>query len=439
MSRVVVVAAFLLASTASGAPAQRTRSEPPAAPARGAATAAPQHAFGADYLAERYGISREDASNRIRLQQEIAELVSQLKRGDDPDFAGIWIAHEPVFRIYIAYTDPSDRKLLQLRIDPKIRQFVKLVKRDKSRKQAQSEAEAIVQAVRGAGVQDFAASVEEDSGDVTLEVPTAADRDKAVQAIGGPKPHIKIVVKPIAKPTAPPVGVQPGDYIEGGHYYWQTPYLTGMTEAQKEAAKGCTFAFQATFGGKLGILTAGHCRPGPDGSGYWHAINGHWVELPVPTIARWADGTKYDFQFHEITGYSRSNWVYYFNQASVVGLPQTGWVQATSKVGYYGQTKGMVACKSGRVTGITCGQITSGNYYYNGAWGWIRVYRASGQFLGQSGDSGGAVFSDATKGQQVAAYGILTAAQPIGGGASEMVYTPIDYMEDYGVALVLTP
>ncbi len=44
------------------------------------------------------------------------------------------------------------------------------------------------------------------------------------------------------------------------------------------------------LGTTQGILTAGHCNPGSpsgtSGTAYWHAINGHWVQLPVPTIAR---------------------------------------------------------------------------------------------------------------------------------------------------------
>jgi len=237
-----------------------------------------------------------------------------------------------------------------------------------------------------------------------------------------------IVIKAIAKPTAGPVGVVNGDYMDGGHYFWQQ-------RASDEASKGCTVAFQATYQGRLGMLTAGHCNPGPDGSGYWHAINGHWVEILAPLIARWAYGTKYDFQWHDINGYAPSNAVYYFNQASVVGLPASGWVRVNGTVGYYGQTKGMTSCKSGRVTGITCGLITSGNYYYNGASGWIRVFRASGQFLAKVGDSGSGVFSDAAQSSSVKAYGILSAAQSFSDGSSEMVYSPIDYIGPWGIVV----
>lgn len=422
--RLVIV---LLAAAAHPALAQQevpAPAAPPAAPA-GAAGSSPA----AQFLADQYGISLAEATERAQLQDAIAELVAQVKRDNDSELGSIWVEHTPVFRINISYVTPDDRKLVKYRIDPKIRRYVKLVKAKKSRAEAEAGATEIFKTIEGSGIRDFAGYVEEDSGDVVLELPSNDMKQRVLNLIGSKRQNIRVVVKPIAKPTAGPIGVVSGDYIEGGHYFWQQ-------RASDEASKGCTVAFQATYQGRLGILTAGHCNPGPEGTGYWHAVNGHWVEIPAPAIARWAYGTKYDFQWHDITGYSRSNAIYYFNQASVVGLPKSGWVRVNGTVGYYGQTKGMVSCKSGRVTGITCGAITSGNYYYNGANGWIRVFRASGQHLGRTGDSGSAVFSDAAQSTQVKAYGILTAAQAFSDGSSEMVYSPIDYIDPWGISLL---
>jgi hypothetical protein len=383
-------------------------------------------------LASQYNLSLEEATRRAQLQDAIADLVAQVKRDNDTDLGGIWVEHSPVFRINISYTTPDDKKLVKFRIDPKIRQYVKLVKAKRGRGAAEADAATLFKSIEAAGIKEFAGYVDEESGNTTIELPSTELEQRVLAIIGTKRPDTRIVVKPIAKPSAAPNGVVSGDYLDGGHYFWQQ-------RASDEASKGCTVAFQATYQGRLGILTAGHCNPGPDGTGYWHAVNGHWVEIPAASIARWAYGTKYDFQWHDITGYSRSNAVYYFNQASVVGLPANGWVRITGTVGYYGQTKGMVSCKSGRVTGITCGSITNGNYYYNGANGWIRVFRASGQHLGRFGDSGSAVFSDAATSSQVKAYGILTAAQAFNDGSSEMVYSPIDYIDTWGITVLTTP
>ena len=46
------------------------------------------------------------------------------------------------------------------------------------------------------------------------------------------------------------------------------------------------------------------------------------------------------------------------------------------------------------------------------------------------------MFSDAAQSTQVKAYGILTAAQAFSDGSSEMVYSPIDYIDPWGISLL---
>jgi len=198
--------------------------------------------------------------------------------------------------------------------------------------------------------------------------------------------------------------------------------------------RGCSFAFNAKLGSTQGILTGGHCNPGGansvvSGTGYWHAINGHWVELPAPTIARWKYGTKYDYQFHETTGYTNDPWVLFNNKTEPNYPTGQGFYWVNGTLGYYGQTKGMMVCKSGWVTGLTCASIRNGAYSYNGVRGWIELYRPSGWALGEGGDSGGAVFEPASNGN-IRAYGIATAADRYSDGSSVFVYMPIDYIDD---------
>ena len=64
--------------------------------------------------------------------------------------------------------------------------------------------------------------------------------------------------------------------------------------------------------------------------------------------------------------------------------------------------------------------------------------RDSGTFLAQPGDSGGAVFSPADASGNITAYGSVTAGQSTGGGASELVYMPIDYIDDESPISVIT-
>lgn len=144
---------LLAVLTGVGAHAQRTVAPAPEAPAAPPPAPADSNLppVGAGYLVERYGLTLDEAARRLRLQDEISALVSQVKRAGDPEFGAIWVQHQPVFRINISYTNPDDRKLLQLRIDPKIRQYVKLMKANRSARIAQADAERIFAEVRAAG------------------------------------------------------------------------------------------------------------------------------------------------------------------------------------------------------------------------------------------------------------------------------------------------
>jgi len=83
-------------------------------------------------------------------------LVEQVKRDNDSEIGAIWVEHTPVFRINISYTNPDDRKLLKFRIDPKIRQYVKLVKARRSRAEAEADSGGVFKLIEGGGIKDFA-------------------------------------------------------------------------------------------------------------------------------------------------------------------------------------------------------------------------------------------------------------------------------------------
>ncbi|HET9639566.1 MAG TPA: S1 family peptidase [Allosphingosinicella sp.] len=435
MNRFPVVRCFIsaLALLGTASLAQPTAEAPKAPPKPKAATKSDVPP-GASYLASTYGISVADAAERIRLQDEISALVAQVFKDDDPSFAGIWVQQTPVFKIVIGFTDPDDRKLLKYQIDPKIRRYVQLKKMPRPRKAVLAEQDDVNKRIQAAGIKKFTSWIEEETGTLAVRVETAAEADKVRTALAGISPAPRVEVGPIPTPTAAPVGVQLGDYIYGGFNYWQTNQIDPVNP---DPYKGCSFAFPATLGTTKGILTAGHCEPGPDGK-YWYSVEGHWVQLPSPTIARWAYGTKYDYQFHETTGMDTGSWVYYENYSTEPAYPRGGYFYVTGTVGYYGQTSGMAICKSGWKTGLVCGTIDNGAYTYNGVKGWIHAVRNSGSLIAAPGDSGGAVFSPADSAGNIKAYGIITAGGATSGGASQIVYMPIDYIDDEVAIRVMT-
>lgn len=69
-------------------------------------------AIDAHWYAERFGVSHEEAVRRLRWQGAIGELGSAL-RGERRTFAGLWVEHEPVYQIVVAFTVADGADILQ--------------------------------------------------------------------------------------------------------------------------------------------------------------------------------------------------------------------------------------------------------------------------------------------------------------------------------------
>lgn len=57
------------------------------------------------------GISQEEALMRLQLQEEIGELNARLEQEEAQTFAGLWIQHEPVYRVVAAFTHDGEQTL----------------------------------------------------------------------------------------------------------------------------------------------------------------------------------------------------------------------------------------------------------------------------------------------------------------------------------------
>jgi len=117
----------------------------------------------------------------------------------------------------------------------------------------------------------------------------------------------------------------------------------------------------------------------------------------------------------------------------------------TGQRGYYGQKVGQYLCKSGRSTGLTCGEIMHGYYTWHGTTGWIQFGHSYQDILLFSGDSGGAVFTDDLEGPSgdMLALGIISGGNTFTTSDGKKrrcllednvvcygVHMPIDYIDD---------
>jgi hypothetical protein len=150
---------------------------------------------------------------------------------------------------------------------------------------------------------------------------------------------------------APPSGVQSGDWAAGGYgVYRDTSYSIP-----------CTLAYPITYGvaNIKGILTARHCTEPK-----MYLFNGHWITFPnPPAFERNVDA--YDYAIYETTGLNTDYQIFYREiVANYSEFSSSGWLHATNLIRGYNQVNGMNVCKSGAVTGITCGMITRHTYMY---------------------------------------------------------------------------
>jgi len=58
----------------------------------------------AEAMAEELGISVDEAIRRLKLQDPIGTLGAELERLEADTFAGLWIQHEPEYRVVVAFT-----------------------------------------------------------------------------------------------------------------------------------------------------------------------------------------------------------------------------------------------------------------------------------------------------------------------------------------------
>lgn len=396
------------------------------------------------YLQDSYKLSEADARDRYETMQEIETLIEAARAEDPNAFAGVWVEHEPVFKVVVAFAGNDDRAGFAAKVSPKLKRHLQLRKARKSLTGSEEELAALFSALRAGGV-DFTAAFEPTSQKYVVTVENDAGGSR-LQGLVPPalRDLVQIRKGPVARDVQS--GVQPGDAVYGG---WDALGADGYYE--------CTFAFAGrNSSGRDSILTAAHCStPNPR-----IQEAGHLVTLPTAFDSRW-EGT-YDFRAHEVVGLSTGYWVYFMNSKpvrgytsyvnTVPGFYSDGYftVSATLKGNFVGNGNhyvGLPVCKYGSRTGFTCGTVTassmSGTSHGRAYSGMVRVGRSNQTVTAFSGDSGAPIFSWPDSGYNITAFGIMKAAEahtnPDGtprpcvngqGWDCGYVYMPIDRVND---------
>lgn len=362
------------------------------------------------YLQDAHKLSATDARERHETMEEIEGLIAAARAEDPEAFAGVWVEHEPVFKVVVAFAGNEDRAAFAEKVSPRLRRHLQLRKARKSLAGNEAELAALFAALKGGGA-DFTAAFEPTSQKyvVTAETDTAGGR---LQALVPAALRDLVQIRKGPAPRDVQSGVQPGDAVYGG---WDA---LGSDEYFE-----CTFAFAGRNSyGRDSILTSAHCSsPNPK-----IQQTGHVVTLPAAFDSRWEG--NYDFRAHEVVGLSTGYWVYFLNSKTVRGYSYVNTVPGYYSDGYFTVSAtlkysmsnsnhyvGMPVCKYGSRTGFTCGAVTassvSGTSNGRAFTGMVRVGRSTQTVTAFSGDSGAPTFSKAGSDYNITAFGILKSAE----------------------------
>lgn len=362
----------------------------------------------ARHYAATYDVELDVALFRLRLQAAIGRLNAELAERVPATFAGLWVQHDPSYRIIVQLTRGGGARLQKILQRDEFRElypFVDVRTARWSLRELSAVQAASHQAAREQGVPvESMINVRENR--VDLRTPQVSLLTSFLQAVDN------------ARKNAPgPRMLDSVEIIEVDRLSTTERYIYAGRQIT-----ACTSGFPVQNGsGTRGILTAGHCddiqafntRNLPFQSGQFSgAVDAQWHTAPELHVTN----RIWDGLFDTATPYYRF----------VTGTrPRSQ------------QAVGEFVCKYGVTTGHTCGTIESTSFQPpSGQPGqWINptatfIYvdgDRHGVNLSEGGDSGGPWFSGNT------AYGVHS-----GGFGNDSAYMAIDYISALGVSVLTT-
>lgn len=358
--------------------------------------AQPQSNIVIDSYSQMYRVGVNEAARRLELTREAGLLGQQLERELPETFAGLYVEHQPEFRIVVQFTQDAQARLAAYTRDPT---FVA--------RTAPRSLEMLLAVQAELGEQLMSAGVEFESG---LDVKKSEINVFVLDPLVASRHLSKLLSVAEFINIHKTTGFPETTAISGGNL------LTGPTRL-------CTSGFNVveTSTRELGLSTAGHCQDK--------------MTYANPSVAlvfqNQMDAGAYDMQWHKqpATGTFEQQ----LNEITVAGGP----VPITSETASSAMAIGDIVCKSGITTGHTCGEIidTARQTMYKGQIGtYILVHNPNGLVMTKGGDSGGPVFGTNS------AYGLVHARGQLGTPTRDDLYfMPIERLSLLGLSVLTEP
>ncbi len=226
-----------------------------------------------------YKISAADAKERIALQDQVSALVLTLGQTNSDSFGGIWIQHEPVYKIMIGFKDASTRQAIRETIEPRLRRHVQIMNVRYSVTERDALTDQIIAALAPTGLR-YVSYYDHKNDKLVIEVGADSGVGKVRQLLPKDMLDFVQVKRGVIPESTQASGVVAGDGIYPGRWY----------SASQGTPYACSFSFAAKDNqGREGILTAAHCPATP--WIYFSNPSAHWVSLAAPRFS-W-NSTKY--------------------------------------------------------------------------------------------------------------------------------------------------
>ncbi|WP_309712390.1 hypothetical protein [Pseudolysinimonas sp.] len=325
----------------------------------------------AAWYASRYGVSDVEAGRRLGLQAVAGELDAKLTALDVDWYGGLWLEHEPDFKVVVFTTRGTSGPIRDEARELGLEGLVEV--RAVAFSYADLEAES--EKLRGL-------ALESDSL-VSIDVPA----NKVLVLTASPHEFARLAeIRGVR--LSPAVTIRESNrqvVLSTNIYAGLTLYSGGIPE--------CTsgYSIRKNSTGELGITTASHCK---------NALTFGAVNLTFRESAQWG---SYDSQWHTVGSHTVRNWA----TDGIPGGSTPGYRIITSKTTRANQALNAVACRYGFASLYACGNLISKTVLCellpspNSTCMWLS--NGSTDDLASPGDSGGPVYSGGS------AWGIIHA------------------------------
>ena len=337
-----------------------------------------------------YGVTVEEARRRLTLQGSVGILQEDLVDSESDTFGGLWIQHEPEFRIVARFTEDGESTVRPYVTDEALSGLVDVQSADSTLDDLEAAQDEAMTTVDGLGVQ-AESEIDVIGNRVKLFV---VDRTGLDSALATPDVELPDEVDIVTVNELSTV---------------TTDLYAGLSTVP------CTAGFSVVHSdGRKGITTAAHC-------GTAISFNGTALKYVQGFL-----GGNHDVQWHTAPGFT-------LRGLMKVGPNLSRHVRSTKHRD--DQVVGEYVCRYGKITHYTCGDIRSKHVQPTNQKGcentpcqysatFIRVEVTFG-LVSQFGDSGGPWFSGNS------AYGIHR-----GHTGNSEIYMAINYISDLGVSVI---